>query len=509
VFAVGDTLLLGIRPALAADPDMIIFMDSADLPGGLAPTNWEIISNGVAGGQSFPDWFNNKYIRATGTSGSSGGNPTHTHTLLLATFNPEGTSGNNKDKGGSGTATANRTHMHLALANTSITPANNLPLYRSLVVLRYQGGGIPSTLPDNAIVMMETASISGNWELYIANDGRLLRGAATTTNAGNNNPTHTVAAGLGSASSVVDDSGSAITALPTTTHTHSAGSGVASDGPDIIPEYSELVFVRATAEITSFPDQMIAGFSGAIFDSADWAVVSGSGGAYENRFLMGDSSGSLTNGGSPNHSHAKVSVTTGGNVGTVGIDTSPSNGVTSGANHTHALEIELQASVDHTPEYATLVLAQYTKPIVNLAITAPANVNLGTGNPGTTVETTFAADALVTVTDAGNGWSLTAIVSDPLTGTPTPYMIPATNVKLKTDGTVGGGGDTSTIWSGTTSNVTEPASGSYPLDTPQSVGNRSSGTPADTTNVRPTIQVTIPVGAPTEEYTGTLTFTVV
>ncbi|OGB85697.1 hypothetical protein A2994_03000 [candidate division Kazan bacterium RIFCSPLOWO2_01_FULL_48_13] len=162
---------------------------------------------------------------------------------------------------------------------------------------------------------------------------------------------------------------------------------------------------------------------------------------------------------------------------------------------------------------STTAFTAYTKTAAveiqgpQLGLTAPADIVLNDGNRGFTVETTFAADELVTATDAGAGWSLT-VSSSAITGAPTTYVISAANVKLRTDGTVGGGGDTKTIWSGTTSNVTEPAANTYALDTPQTVGTRSSGSVGDETNVRPTIQIDIPAGAEVENYTGTLTFTI-
>ena len=82
-------------------------------------------------------------------------------------------------------------------------------------------------------------------------------------------------------------------------------------------------------------------------------------------------------------------------------------------------------------------------------------------------------------------------------------------MKLRTDGIPpAGGSDTYTIWSGVTTNVSEPSAGTYSLDTAKTVGTRSSGTGGDVTNVRPTIQIVIPPDAVVEEYTGDLTFTV-
>ncbi len=141
-----------------------------------------------------------------------------------------------------------------------------------------------------------------------------------------------------------------------------------------------------------------------------------------------------------------------------------------------------------------------------LGITAPADVTLTTGNPGDIKETTWSAGEKVVVTDGGSGWSLTVIMQTTLTAEGS-YTIPDANIKIRKDGTVGGGGDAYTIWSGTYTNITE-TNATESLDTSRTVGVRSSGTGGDTSEVRPTIQVVIPVGQHPADYTGAMRFTV-
>ena len=347
---------LFIKPAQAADPDMIIFMDYADVP---FPLGWEVISDTTAG--SFSDVFYNRYVRGGGTYAAQGGNATHTHTLTYVIETLGATTGVD-NRTSPAVQLAADTHSHGGLANQSITTNDNLPNYRSLAVLRYTLGGIPSTLPDNTILLFETASIFGNWELYSAQDARLVRGSSSTANAGNNIPTHTVASGLSATSSSILGM-TASASYATTTHTHSAGAGVATDGPSIVPPYYELVFQRATAAITSFPNNMIAGFSGTAFDSP-WTVVSNTAQKYNNLFLMGDSSGVLTSSGASTHSHTNpVTVTSGTPVGTGSdLDDSPARIDGASNTHTHSISINLGTGVTHTPEYTDLVLAQYATP---------------------------------------------------------------------------------------------------------------------------------------------------
>jgi len=480
---------------------MIIFMDYADLGGG-PPTNWEIISDTSAG--SFSDVFYDRYVRASGTYAAQGGAATHIHTLTIVDSGTTSDSGNKVDKGGTGTTVGTQSHTHSALASSSITNDNNLPAYRSLAVLRYSSG-IPSGLPDNAIVLSENTSVSGNWanwELYSSQDAGLLRGGSSTANAGNSTPTHTVASGLNAGVASTVAGAGAITAMATPIHSHSAGSGVATDGPNIDPQYAEFVFKRATAAITSFPGGIIVGFSGTSFDTSGWATVSNTSETYNNLFIRGDSSGSLSNGGAADHSHANVDITTGGASGSANYDVAPDNGPSATTTHTHSgVTISLEANVTHTPLYTDLVLGQYTIP---LGVTAPTSVTLTAGNPGDTKETTWSAGEKVVVTDGGSGWSLTVIMQTTLTFE--SYTIPDANIKIRKDGTVGGG-DTYTIWSGITTNITE-TNATETLDTSRTVGIRSSGTNGDQSEVRPTIQVVIPVGQHPADYAGSMRFTV-
>lgn len=147
---------------------------------------------------------------------------------------------------------------------------------------------------------------------------------------------------------------------------------------------------------------------------------------------------------------------------------------------------------------------------VPLGVTAPADVTLTAGNPGTTIETTFGTGELVAVTYGSLPWSLTVQMTAALTkGSDT---IPTSSVKLRTDGIPASGdgtGDTYTIWSGVITFTNETTSGTYSLDTTRTVGTRSSGTGGDVTNVRPTIQVVMPPGQVLGDYiNGNFRFTV-
>ncbi|MDD5605875.1 MAG: hypothetical protein PHR51_00895 [Patescibacteria group bacterium] len=141
-----------------------------------------------------------------------------------------------------------------------------------------------------------------------------------------------------------------------------------------------------------------------------------------------------------------------------------------------------------------------------LGITAPDNIVLAASNPGAVSETTFETDELVVVTDGGSGWSLTAAMQTTFSdgGSNT---IPDASVYLHKDGNVETE-DEYTIWSGDVENVTETDE-TVSLDESRSVGTRSSGTGGDTTNVRPTIKIIMPVDQAIADYDGVIRFTVV
>ena len=348
-------LTFKVPAARATDPDLLMFVDSNSPLS--APTGWTCVSCYTT------DTFYNRYVYGSNSYGTQAGSATHTHSLTYVSEVPE-TVALNADNKGTGTATpGNQVHTHGSLASSSITADFNLPAYNSLLVYRYTAGGVPATIPQGGILLFETTSMSTNWEIYTTQNSQFLRGSSTTATGGNSTPTHGVASGLAATNASTTVSAS-LSTFASPTHSHSASSVAVTDGPSIEPPYREVVFGRATATISApFPTGMIAGFTSTSVGSA-WSVVSDAGGIYKDRFLKGKGSGTLGTGGSSTHSHINVVVTTGQPVGTVvNVDNTPSRVPASTSSHTHSVTIQLGANVDHTPEYATLVLAQYTAPV--------------------------------------------------------------------------------------------------------------------------------------------------
>ncbi|OGB74957.1 hypothetical protein A2810_02650 [candidate division Kazan bacterium RIFCSPHIGHO2_01_FULL_49_10] len=143
------------------------------------------------------------------------------------------------------------------------------------------------------------------------------------------------------------------------------------------------------------------------------------------------------------------------------------------------------------------------KKLAELGVTAPANITLTAGNPSQTLDTTFPGGSEVTVTDGGNGWSITVIMQTTLTSG--GNTIPNANVKIRKDGLVDSG--SYTIWGGTYTNVAE-TNATESLDVSRTVGTRSSGTSGDSTTTRPSIQVVIPGIQAAGDYAGAMRFTV-
>lgn len=343
-----------VPKAHATDADMILFWDSSTA---VTPAGWTCISDGAG------ENFLNRYVRAASTYGSSaGGAATHTHTTTAQVM-PDNTSTQASTGVPSPNATVN-THNHAAAANTTVSSDNNLPLYRSLMVIKYSG--IPATIPRYAIGMFTaTADVPANWTLYTSIDGRLLRGEASTQDAGNNNPTHNVASGAAAALTAPVKVPTSVPLRPAADqHSHGAGLSVATNGPSIIPPHAEIIFAQANDNPTAIPTNLVVGFddSSSKVIPAAWDVISDgdSSGYWQNKFLMGDSS---TPGGADDgattHSHTNpVTVTTGPPSATVNTGTGSSGPLIATGTHTHQVRVTLQDNVDHTPEYWDLVLAK-------------------------------------------------------------------------------------------------------------------------------------------------------
>lgn len=333
------------RQAAHAALQMIAFWDSGS---GGVPTGWTSISTYAT------DAFYDRYIYAGDTYSATGGAPAHAHsmTYFSETNSPPLANFDNS----TGSTASPGAHSHGSLAGESITAADNLPAYNNLIVMSYDDG-VPTTLASGIILMFTTSDTSTNWQLYSAQNTKFLRGAASTAASGNSTPTHTVASGLGPSANSQVIGGTGVETASLVNHQHAAGVGTATNAPSIEPPYMEVVFQQTTAS-TALRDGMIAGFNSPVV-GASWMLLSGGGGDYYQKFIKGDNAGALVAGGAATHSHTTVTPTTGLSTSTATRDGLPNDQSTATNLHTHTVTITLEANVDHTPEYAELVLAEY------------------------------------------------------------------------------------------------------------------------------------------------------
>ncbi|MFH1088390.1 MAG: hypothetical protein V1719_00945 [Patescibacteria group bacterium] len=490
---VGALVLTAPQPAQAVT-QMVLFWDNTN---GSVPTGWTQDTS-----------YNNYMLRGNSTAGGTGGSDTaHSHTI---TNSVTGTSANPvspQQKKGTVTV-ADDIHTH-NITSSSTGTAGSVPAYRELMVMTYDGG-VPTVLPAKAIALFDTTGAFGvsGFTQYSAQNGTFIRGAATAGGTGGSNALHqhtsvSIDTGSPNTTQTVMVAGTAYYGS-SIAHTHSVTGGTTDTDGDIRPPYADVVLATVDSADTPIPTGMIAMFNGS--PDVTWSVLSNGGGAFNVKYMSG--AATYTAGlGSATHIHNK---TGGYTFNTWTAATGMGSGVPAKAvagTHSHALTTPTFSTANNAPAYKDVIIA---KKLAVLGVTAPANVTLTTGNPGTTIETTFGTGELVAVTEGGAGWSLTVQMTAALTkGLDT---IPIANVKLRTDGIPASGdttGDTYTLWSGVVTNTNEAATGTYSLDISRSVGTRSSGTGGDVTNIRPTIQIVMPPGQPLGDYTnGNIRFTV-
>jgi len=472
------------RPAYAVTKMLLLWDDGTY---GAVPSGWTTDAT-----------YNDLMLRGNTTAGGTGGSDTHTHTITNANVDTVNTGSNAQQKKGSATVSA-QSHTH-AITSSSMSNESSLPPYRGLMVIA-NDSGIPTTLPLNIIVLFDTASLSGDFSRYSAQDNYFGRGASTAGGTGGSSALHghsSVAFGTGNPNSTEAAmvTGAAVTAN-TSTHSHSlTGSTTDTDG-DIAPPHVNTVLARVTTDGIAIPAEMIS-----IFDAAPgtgWNSLSGVGGDFNQKYIEGTSTYAAAQ-GNATHNHNKTGGYTTNTVSTgTGLGTgTPAKGVAT--SHAHPLASPTFSDGNNAPAYKDVIVG---KKLAELGVTAPANITLTAGNPSQTLDTTFPGGSEVTVTDGGNGWSITVIMQTTLTSG--GNTIPNANVKIRKDGLVDSG--SYTIWGGTYTNVAE-TNATESLDVSRTVGTRSSGTSGDSTTTRPSIQVVIPGIQAAGDYVGAMRFTV-
>lgn len=316
--------------------NMILLWDGVS-----APSGWTFLSD--AGGA-----FNNRFPRGAATYGGTGGVATHTHTVGLVSLGAPATTA----VSGSGTNRSAVGHTH-ALASGSTVAASNLPSYRNLRVIT--STGVPTTIPAGAIAIFDTTPPSG-WTRYSTQDNYFVRGAATAGGTGGaNTHTHSTSISLAAASgNQAVSTTNPRTAVATNTHTHATSSGT-TDGPDSRPPFITVILAKADSA-TAIPAGMIAMFNAS--PSGDWSIVSGSGGDFNGRFIVGSSSYGTT-GGAGTHSHANLPIASAVPTGTGNASTTSPTASVASSTHTHSVTVSFGApSTTSLPPYVDVIFAK-------------------------------------------------------------------------------------------------------------------------------------------------------
>jgi len=324
---------------LAVDPTvysrLILFWNgTAD-----APTGWTCLSCNSSG------QFYNKFPRGNNTYGGTGGGASHTHTISLVSMGLGATLGVRN----TGTIASTSTHTH-SITSLSVVNSSNLPAYKNIKVIAYNNG-VPAVIPAGAIAIFNTSSLPSDWSRYSAEDNYFLRGSINLSTGGSNTHTHSVSYSLPATGSTVSV-GANNAAVATGAHTHTA-SGTSSN-IDKRPPYLNVVFAIATVN-TSIPggsSGMIAMFNAT--PPANWQVLSGSGGAFASKFIVGSASYGSP-GGVQSHTHSNLNSTSSVPVGTFLARTGTATYVGSSA-HTHWSVVSF-ASSSNIPPYINVIFA--------------------------------------------------------------------------------------------------------------------------------------------------------
>lgn len=319
--------------------NLLVYWDGSYIPSG-----WTCVS--CAGG----DAFFQRFIIGSTTPSTNGGAATHTHTATGAVAATA--SAGDSDSAGGGVDVALNTHTHTY--TPTISGPSNLPPYRNLVILQANTTG-EVQIPTGAIALFDVASSSlpSGWFRYAAQDGRFIRGEATAnigTTGGASTHSHTITGTTGASGTNTNASGAGVN-IAANTHTHTVSSSTSVVNNE--PPYREVLLARITATSTA-PNGMIGMWTGDTFTG--WDIISGSGGAFENRFAKASTTYGGT-GGSATHTHTDVTGIT-SSVPSASVSRTTTGTSDAISTHTHSVNVTSFSTTDHQPPYRTAVFAK-------------------------------------------------------------------------------------------------------------------------------------------------------
>ncbi len=342
----------------AAD-DLILLWDRENY--GAIPGSWTSLSESPSG------TYYQKFIRGAGTAGGTAGSTNHTHTVTTGVSTVNAT-----QKKGNQTQDLSEGHTHTETTNVDGgATTNNNPQFRELVLIRYTG--IPSSIPQNAIALFDAAPASGSWSRYSTQDAYYIYGADkddTTMDTGGNTSnqhSHTVTVDLDTGGGAAQKRGNnAGTTCVQTGHDHTV-SDQTTNTATYQPPYVDTLLYRNTASGT---DVIPVGMIG-MFDAAaptNWDSISGTGGAFENKFIKPASTYGGTGGGGT-HTHNDITGVASGSEDLPLSDCTEGSGTNLVETHTHTIDLtsfETKSESDMLPEYVNTVIAKYNPPTIDV-----------------------------------------------------------------------------------------------------------------------------------------------
>jgi len=377
----------------SAEPNMYLFLDSGDS----IPTGW-------SAADTASDDFYQKFVRGAeyynATQGT--GQATHDHDIsFVSATGGSGSTSVGQPLAAPGMSPSDATEAPSAISSTSINTATTLPPWRYLRVITLTAGGIPTTIPTNAIAIFDSAP-SGSWTRYTSQDGYFLRAQNSSGNDGGSNTDGHTHSGIGFSADTPDttvnpppDSGA--TSFASNTHTHSVSSQTnsAATGETDLPPHIDVLLYKATADVAP-PSGLIAMFDNGTLP-ASWDQVSDIADTFDEKFMKSESAYDASSQGAGTHTHANQQFTTGGPSGTTALDTAgpPPTTTASDTSHTHSVTVSY-GSARNAPVWIDVVLAKKTVNFIPKSedwrwydaddTTDPANTNGSENTAGDAIE---------------------------------------------------------------------------------------------------------------------------
>jgi hypothetical protein len=309
-----------------------------------APTNWSCVSCN----SSQP--FYNIMIRGSDVYGGTGGQLTHTHNLQLESIGFLNDTVQTREFGTSQRSSS--THTHSGIENTVVSDESNIPLSRTLKLIRYDYG-FPAILPIGVIdIFNDTLPIG--WAPYTAqNNYYIFLNKTSNQTFGNNTHIHSFSAELTAASGIASISNVFPTAA-NINHQHNIIDN--TNEVNNTPPYITVTLAQTTAVVYMNESlNLIAVFNHT--PSNQWSIISGQSTDFYHRFIMASNTYGLI-GGNNSYNHSSLSIMTQG-PDTIANARDRINTINLSSD-THQHQVNISFSVNNSiPPYIDIILAKY------------------------------------------------------------------------------------------------------------------------------------------------------